>query len=83
MRPLVEKSALPTPAKSSGLDLGFKKLGDVLKGKKESPMTNGSAVKNNGHHQTVNLETVEVDGVIKSIIVQCSCGEVIEIDCSY
>jgi hypothetical protein len=29
------------------------------------------------------VEAVEVDGVVKSIQVTCSCGEVILIDCQY
>lgn len=29
------------------------------------------------------VETVKVDGVVQSIQVTCSCGEVIVIDCQY
>jgi hypothetical protein len=35
------------------------------------------------HASHPKVEAVEVDGVVKSIQVTCSCGEVILIDCQY
>jgi hypothetical protein len=36
-----------------------------------------------GGHRDFKVEPVEVDGVVVSIKVHCSCGELIEIDCTY
>ena len=35
------------------------------------------------HANQPKVETVVVDGVVQSIQVTCSCGEVIVIDCQY
>lgn len=34
-------------------------------------------------HQTMKVESVDVDGVVQKIRVFCRCGEIIEIDCGY
>ena len=35
------------------------------------------------HENQPKVETIKVDGVVQSIQVTCSCGEVIVIDCQY
>lgn len=86
MKPLVEKSAAKTTANSagrSGRD-AFEKLAIVLKRKKSA--SDESSAEETGEHQSScepSVQTVEEDGVVKRIIVTCSCGAVTEIDCQY
>lgn len=83
MRPLVEKNAPSNPAKISGMILGFQKLEDALKRKNGSLEASSEISKNNSRHQAVKLQTIDKEGVIEKIMVHCSCGETIEIDCCY
>ena len=82
MRPLVEKNAGRGPAKKAGKPSGFEKLDVVLHRKSKEKLSTGE---DEEVHETkgAKLETVVEEGVVKKIIVRCTCGEVIEIDCDY
>jgi hypothetical protein len=71
-----ENAAGPTAAKGSG----FQPLGQALQRSVETE-GKGSFALAGGHEKKV--ETVEEEGVVKKIVVRCSCGEVTEIDCRY
>ncbi len=71
-----ENNAGATAAKGSG----FQPLGQALKQSVDSE-GKGSFELAEGHEKKV--ETVEEEGVVKKIVVRCSCGEVMEIDCRY
>lgn len=83
MRPLVEKSAAANPENSTGIKRGFQRLGEVLKYKNNriADLQDGAGSHLNGCEITV--EAVEEQGLVKKLMVQCSCGEMIEIDCRY
>lgn len=85
MRPLAEKSSGKQTAKTSGPSRGggFERLTTVLK--RESKGGDGACEHAESSHQSgvPEVETIVEEGVVKKIIVRCSCGAVTEIDCRY
>lgn len=59
---------------------GFKPLS---KASLSSVHASAESVNDGGKVNSPKVETVKVDGVVQSIQVTCSCGEVIVIDCQY
>jgi hypothetical protein len=85
MRPLAEKSSGKQTAKTSGSSRGggFERLTTVLK--RESKGGDGACDHSESPAQSTGpeVETVMEEGVVKKIIVRCSCGAITEIDCRY
>lgn len=87
MRPLVEKSAASQSAKKAGQAGpgagGFEKLSLVLRRQSQQSASSQEGGQHAHGGAEAKVETVVEEGVVKKIIVRCSCGERIEIDCQY
>ena len=81
MEPLIPKNKQnQTATKNEASQTDFRPLSKASLASVHSPsVSKGQTDSENGP----KVETVKVDGVVKSIQVTCSCGEVIVIDCQY
>jgi hypothetical protein len=86
MQPLQPKkvpgNAEKTAAGGAGRISGFTPMLAVLQNQARQ-QGHGKAAANTPAGCSQKVQTVEEDGVVKKIIVTCSCGEVTEIHCDY
>lgn len=47
------------------------------------PARGAAALAPQRQHAEKKIETVEVDGVVQTIVITCGCGERIEVHCGY
>lgn len=86
-RPVVSRNGAAVPTAQRGLtdsqlpSFDIPRRDTTVASLPEAAMPAAAAARAHTHEKAI--ETVEVDGVVQTIIITCGCGERIEVHCGY